>query len=271
MSVYKSERPDYLDRALHSIWDEQELKPDEIVLIQDGPVGMPLSTVIDNWKERLGSSMKIHRNEVNIGLTKSLNIGIGLTQCDLIARMDSDDKSLPCRFRLQHDFLLNHPDIDILGGSMEMVDENGNVKYVRHYPLVHEEIVSVMPKRSPFAHPLVMMRMKPFKEKGLAYDERYRNSQDIALWFDALHLGCKMANLPDVILKFTEAGDVYSRRGKVRAKNEFLAWMRGINKNYGFLTFKYVYPLGRYVIRRLPSNLIKLYYNSSFYRKLYAK
>ena len=38
MSVYKSEKADYLARALRSVWTDQTLKPDEIVLVEDGPL-----------------------------------------------------------------------------------------------------------------------------------------------------------------------------------------------------------------------------------------
>lgn len=117
MSVYKKEKADYLNLALKSVWDDQELKPNEIVLIQDGPLGEDLLVVIKDWKKKLGGALKVHVNQENIGLTKSLNIGIGLISNDLIARMDSDDISLPCRFRVQHDFLLSHPGVDIMGGG----------------------------------------------------------------------------------------------------------------------------------------------------------
>ena len=39
ISVYENDSPEYFNEALCSIWDEQTLKPDEIVLVQDGPVG----------------------------------------------------------------------------------------------------------------------------------------------------------------------------------------------------------------------------------------
>ena len=269
MSVYKSERADFFDRALKSVWSDQSLKPDQIVLIQDGPLGADLLDVIKKWQGLLGEALCVHVNEQNVGLTKSLNIGLDMVKSDLIARMDTDDIAVSDRFRLQHDFLTNNPDVDIVGGAMEMVDEYENLKYIRYYPETFGEIVKKLPKQSPFAHPAVMMRASAFKERGLRYDERYRNSQDIVLWFDALYLGCGMANLHDVVLKFTEAGDVYARRGTVRAKNEFLGWMRGIKKNYGVLTLKYIYPCARYLIRSLPTGVIKLYYNSKFYRRSY--
>lgn len=271
MSVYKKEKPEYLDRALKSICDNQKRKPNQIVLILDGPLTEELYGVVEEWQNLLGEILTVHSNKENIGLTKSLNIGLGLVKCDFVARMDSDDVAVPARFDLQHDFLESNSSVDIVGGAMEMVGEDGQVKYVRYYPESHSQIVARLPKMSPFAHPAVMMRMSAFREKGLRYDERYRNSQDIVLWFDALYLGCGMANLHDIVLRFTESEEVYSRRGSVRAKNEFLGWMRGIKKNYGIFTFKYIYPCARYIIRSLPVCMISFYYNSKFYRKSYSR
>ena len=45
MSVYKKEQPAYLDAALKSVFS-QTLMPDEVVLIEDGPLTEELERVI---------------------------------------------------------------------------------------------------------------------------------------------------------------------------------------------------------------------------------
>ena len=76
MSVYKLDNPQYLDRSLQSVWIDQTLKPDQIVLIKDGPLGEKLENTIDKWKQILTDKLCIISNSENIGLTKSLNIGL---------------------------------------------------------------------------------------------------------------------------------------------------------------------------------------------------
>ena len=271
MSVYKAEKASNLDRALNSIWTSQTLKPNQVVLVRDGPLNEELQNVINLWKVKIGDPLTLIDNDMNCGLTKSLNIGIRYVTSELIARMDSDDEAYQERFKLQHQFFIDHPEVDIIGGSMDMVDEKGNLKYVRNYPQDHDGICKMMPKVCPLGHPAVMMRASIFKEKELRYDERYRNGQDIALWFDAMAAGCRFGNVPDVVLRFSESPESYKRRGSVRAKNEFLAWMRGIYKNEGLFTYKYIFPFFRLIIRSLPSWLIKRYYASGVYQKIYAK
>ena len=267
MSVYKSEKGDYLDRALKSVWDEQTYKPSQIVLVEDGPLTPELYDVIAKWEKRLPEVMCIIINEVNVGLTVSLNKGLKKVTSDFIARMDSDDQSVSQRFELQVEFLNKNPNIDVVGGAIQIVDKIGTPKYVKHTKLTHEEMLKQICWKCPLMHPTVMMRNTMFTEKGLSYDERFRNSQDIALWVDAVVAGCKLANLPDVLLNFTEDEDVYRRRGKVRAMNEYKSFARAAKIIHGKYSPRRILPVLRYLFRRLPVGLIKMAYNSNWMKK----
>lgn len=267
MSVYKAENPGFLDRALQSIYDDQTFKPMQIVLVEDGPLGDNLEAVVIRWKDRLGEMLTILKNEVNLGLTKSLNKGICVAKGDLIARMDSDDISAPQRFELQSKYLEEHTDIDIVGGSLREFDELHSELRIRHYPLVHEEVMKYMCKACPLAHPTVMIRRKIF-DAGLRYDERYKMSQDIALWYDVVLAGYKIANVPEVTINFRSDGNVFKRRSRVKAWNEFKIYMVGIYKMYGFLSMKYRYPIARLCFRLMPPSIVKKVYSSRMRSRL---
>ena len=267
MSVYHSEKAEYLNRSLQSVWDDQSLKPNQIVLIEDGPLGEELHKVIDKWKERLQDVFCIVKNEKNIGLTKSLNKGIQYITSELIARADSDDISMPTRFALQEKFLAEHLDVDILGGAMQEFNEENDCLNVRRYPSTHEQARKYIMKASPLAHPSVMMRKKIFDE-GLRYNEEYRTSQDVALWFDALNAGYHIANLDDIILHFRQNSSVFKRRGRAKAWNEFKIYIKGIYRKKGLFTFYYVYPLSRLLFRLMPARLIELVYKSNMRNKM---
>lgn len=289
MSVYKSEKESLLERALQSVWDDQTRKPDQIVLIEDGPLPVQLEQVIDRFEERVNNHttpnpsspkggellgdvsispkggepvMTVVKLPVNGGLTKALNVGLQHVTSDLVARMDSDDIAAPNRFELQKRFLEDHPDIDIVGGSMQEFDDEHECLNIRHYPQTHEEACKYIVKACPLAHPAVMMRKRMFDE-GLQYDERYRMSQDIKLWYDAILAGYKMANLPDVCLYFRQQGDVFRRRSRVKAWNEFKIYMNGIYRMHGLFTTAYRYPIARYIFRNLPPSLVKRIYESN--------
>lgn len=268
MSVYRSEQPDHLDQALHSVWTQQTRKPDQIVLIKDGPLDPPVEAVIADWGRRLGTQLTLHQNAQNVGLTRSLNTGIALATSELIARMDSDDLSTPRRFELQHAFLQAHPDVDIVGGSMQEFSQTESCINVRHYPPTHADAVRMIAKASPLAHPTVMMRRSLFTRGGLRYDERYRTSQDIALWFDAICAGYHIGNVPEVTLLFRRDNDVFRRRSRAKAWNEFRIYMGGIRRLHGLLTLKYIFPLARLAFRLMPRSLIKAIYSSPLRQKV---
>ena len=261
ISVYQNETPQHLDEALDSIWTKQTLKPKQIVLIQDGPVPPPLDEVIARWKSTLGDAMTFIQNTSNLGLTCSLNKGLEVVRGDVIARMDSDDRSTPTRFQLQTDYLKSHPDIDIVGGSIQEFDDEHECLNIRQYPLTHSDALAMIHKASPLAHPTVMMRRRIFDE-GLRYNEHYRTSQDIALWFDAITRGYHIANLTDITLYFRSADNVYQRRSKKKAWNEFRIYMNGVFRTSGIFTLKYLYPISRLCFRLMPVSIIKWVYKS---------
>lgn len=271
ISVYKNEKLISLKQALDSVWASQTLKPNQIVLVEDGPLPKELEEEIDNSKLRIENSsstvMTVVKLPVNGGLTKALNEGLKYVKGDLIARMDSDDISEAHRFERQVAYLESHPDVDIISGALQEFDAENDCLNVRHYPLTHEECVKFIVKACPLAHPSVMMRRRIFDE-GLKYDERYRMSQDIKLWYDAVLAGYRLGNIPEVTLFFRREGDVFRRRSRAKAWNEFKIYMNGIYRLKGMFTLSYRYPIARYIFRNLPPSLVKRIYGSEVRNKV---
>jgi glycosyltransferase involved in cell wall biosynthesis len=274
LSVYKNEKPEFLARALASIWDGQTRKPNEIIVVEDGPIPDSLEIIVQSLKSKVQSeghaTFTIVKLPENGGLTKALNEGLKYVTGDLIARMDSDDISATKRFEMQVEFMEKHPEIDILGGSLQEFDETNECLNIRHYPLTYEAVCKYIVKACPLAHPSVMMRKRIF-DKGLRYDERYRMSQDIKLWFDAILAGYKIGNIPEVLLYFRRDGDVFKRRSRVKAKNEFKIYMNGIYRMHGLWTTAYRFPIARYIFRNMPTPIVKWIYGSKLRNQVLKK
>lgn len=269
MSVYKSDKAAFLDRSLHSVWTQQTLKPNQIVLVEDGWLPDELQAVICEWKERLGDQLVLCFNENNLGLTKSLNKGLQLIHSDYVARMDSDDMSVSTRFEKQVSFLNTHPDIDIIGGASQEFDEDHECLYVRHYPLTHEEVKKYILKANPLAHSSVTMRTRIF-ENGLKYDERFRMTQDLKLWYDAILEGYKIANLPDICVYFRRQGEMFKRRRKT-TWDEFKIYVNGIYRMKGLFTTSYRFPIGRLFFRNMPRFWVRRIYSSPIRQTILEK
>ena len=268
MSVYKSETPNYLNRSLQSVWEDQIVKPQKIVLVQDGPISEDLSAIITKWKSFIGNSLVVILNEKNLGLTKSLLKGLKAVDTKYVARMDSDDISFPERFKKQFEFLESNPEIAVVGCDIQEFSEKNANMGIRRFPRTIKEAINTIYKANPLAHPAVMMRMSMF-DAGISYNPNYRTTQDLALWFDVLAAGYKVANLNEVLLKFRREDEIYHRRANWKDSwLEFKIHEKGILKLYGFAPYKSLFPIARFAIRFLPTIVLKYIYNGSIRKKI---
>lgn len=258
MSVYNKERHEYLQKALESIWDEQTLKPTEIVIVEDGPLTPDLYFVLSLWKERLDDKLIRVPLDVNTGLANALNVGIKYCTGDFIARMDSDDISASTRFENQIKFLNSNKNVTLLGGSIQEFNNSSNNLKIRTYPADTQSARKYIVKASPFAHPAVMLRKELLTTDNL-YSNEFNANEDIELWFRILKGGYEVANIPDVVLYFRVSDNFYQRRSKTKAINEFKVFWNGILDLHG-LTWKLAYPVLRLVLRFSPIFIIKKLY-----------
>jgi len=267
ISTYKRERPAYLNAALQSIWTDQTRKPDQIVLVEDGPLTDELEEVVQKWKSAIGEALTIVANKENRGLAMALNDGLSHATGDLIARMDSDDVATPSRLRLQEQYMEAHEDVDILGGAIHEFNDDGTLDIVRQYPTDMHEVRSTIHRASPLAHPTVMFRRR-FFDAGFRYSNKHYICEDITLWFEAVKAGRIINNLPDVLLNFRRNNSVMQRRGRKKAWSEFRAYCEGIYGLHGAFSPKSLYPVARLMLRLSPTWLIRRAYNSRARRRL---
>ena len=114
MSVYKNDKSADVSVALDSIIN-QSIRPDEIVLVVDGPISDELMFVLDEYDRRYIGLFNIIRLPINQGLGNALKIAIDAAKYELIARMDSDDIAEPTRFKKQLMCFLNDSELSIIG------------------------------------------------------------------------------------------------------------------------------------------------------------
>jgi glycosyltransferase involved in cell wall biosynthesis len=268
MSIYHSDDPHYLDIALRSIYDDQILKPDQIVIVADGELRQTQLDIIEKFiSDCPCGTAELIKLPYNVGLAAALNIGLEYCRNNLVARMDSDDISNPERFHKQVIFMSTHTEIDVCGSYIDEIDPITEL-YIstRRVPLFHDEITVFAKKRSPLSHPSVIFR----KDKVLSVGgyPQFRKSQDFALWSKMLVNGAKFANISDVLLKMRTGNDMMARRGISHLKYEVkvLAFQRKI----GFITTgQFIHFLAiRAFFRILPRNFKTLVYK--IIRKCYG-
>lgn len=223
MSVYEKESPKKLEESLNSIYFQQTLKPDEIILVEDGPLNEDLYAKIHQWQVKLNGVLKTLKLKKNSGLAKALNSGLLICKNDLVARMDSDDISLPERFQIQYKFMIANPDIDVISGQIEEWNNELTIKISeRNLPTEHSPILNFAKSRSPISHPAAFFRKEKVVSCG-GYPEIY--PEDYALWGIMLSRGCRFANVPEIILKMRISDSITSRRGFSFLKGEIKTFL----------------------------------------------
>ena len=114
MTVYKNDDPEFFKLSLLSMLN-QTIPSNDIVVVKDGPVTDELQSVLDELSSEYPDRINQVQLENNIGLGLALNEGLKVCKNELIARMDSDDFSLPMRCEEQLKMFEEDPSLDIVG------------------------------------------------------------------------------------------------------------------------------------------------------------
>ena len=259
MSIYHKEKTEYFNRAMQSIWDEQAIKPDEIVLVQDGKLTEELYRSIEQWQEKLGDIFKTIPLEQNLGLGDALNIGLNKCSYDLVARMDTDDICTKDRFEKQLKVFEDN-DINVCSSWVSEFDndENEIVSY-RKVPEVHEDIIKFSKKRCPINHPAVM-----YKKSVVESIDSYQKMmwfEDYYLWARLIISNAKFYNIQESLVNMRAGREQLERRGGFKYAIEEFKFLLKL-KQIGFLNFSQFIKSAviRFISRVLPKSILKKIY-----------
>ena len=189
MPIYNAEL--YVGEAIESILN-QTYKNFEFIIIDDGSTDNSLN-IIKSYKD---DRIKLFQNDENKGLIYTLNRGLDLAQGKYIARMDSDDISLPKRFEIQVNFLEQNKNIGILGTGAK----GFGVKSFIHSYNGRVSGIDLM-KACVIFHPTVFLRKEFFDKFNLRYSVDYKACEDYELWTRAIRF-MEIYNIPDILLNY---------------------------------------------------------------------
>ncbi|MEJ5139575.1 MULTISPECIES: glycosyltransferase [Acinetobacter] len=270
LSLYHKEKSEYLDLCFDSIWLQQVLKPTEIVLVLDGPIGGELTACVQKWQSKIDDVLKIIALPQNVGLGKALNEGLKHCSNEWVFRMDTDDICTPDRFESQIDFIKKHPDVVLFGGQvLEFENEPNDSQVLKAVPTTNEEIRQFAQKRCPFNHMTVAYKKSIINELG-GY-QHHLFMEDYNLWLRVIGAGYLVANLPDIVLYARVGNGMHSRRKGleyIKSEKQLLDLKKELklqNPIHGNILF-----LIRSALRLVPSSLLGKFYNT-FLRKKVTK
>jgi glycosyltransferase involved in cell wall biosynthesis len=179
-------QPAYLRQAVDSVL-AQTFTDFELLIIED-PSAVSTADILAGIED---PRIRLHRNEVRVGLAQSLNVGLSIARAAVIARLDCDDACLPHRLERQLTFLNSHLDVDVYGSRIIVIDENGRRIARRNLPVTHDAIARRLRRTNALSHPSVMFRKASVEAAG-GYEQN-QVVEDFELWCRMLTRGARFA------------------------------------------------------------------------------
>lgn len=249
MATY-NDKPSYIHEAINSLIN-QSYENFEILILDDSN---EIETIeaIDSYTD--DHRIHIIRDNHKLGFVPSLNKGLQLSKGKYIARMDGDDVASLDRFEKQVAYLEANKDTDILGGQMNVIDENGVATGSRSYPLGGIKLIAFFTVRSPVAHPSVMFR-RTVVDAGYKYDETLPKAEDLDFWIRLYNAGYKFNNLPDTLVNFRVESDFIEKRVVDHAQEDYVLKVRRDNFSWKRPFFSTADYLMSYVRKITPDSL----------------
>lgn len=199
MSVYNEESR-FLEEAIESILN-QTYKNFEFIIIGDNPSNERVNNLVSDYQKK-DSRIIFKINETNLGLTRSLNVGLKLCRGKYVVRMDADDVSMPTRIEEQVAYMEAHPSItaattfaigiDECGREIRKIEKTTDVNRIKRDLLFS----------CPLIHPSAIIRNEWPNKWRFEYDETFRYAQDYALWVSVFKSGGQVFTLNKHLLKY---------------------------------------------------------------------
>jgi len=231
MPVYNCEAT--VEESIASILN-QTLKDWQLIVYDDGSQDDTLAVARSFHDPRI----RVVQGGRNRGLSRCLN-GL-IVQCDtkFFARMDGDDISYPTRFEQQLDFLIQHPEVDLVGGFMMVFRAKGEGLGVRRGGERHDQICKVPLAGISMAHPTWMGRTSWFRRNP--YHPNASRMEDWELLLRT-YKGSTFANIPRVVLAYRE--DTLSIRKIFEARSNIcrVIWEHASAANDRRSCFAYIF------------------------------
>ncbi len=164
-------------RAIGSILGQTE-ESLELIVIDDGS----RDGSADAAEEAIGSDSRgrVMRLERNLGIARSLNVGLEAAAAPIVAIQDADDYSAPKRLQRQLAVLAEDPGVAVVGSRMREVDATGRELRPRT-SFVAGEVGPALMRFNPIPNGSAALRRDVALALG-GYDPRYRYATEYDLW-----------------------------------------------------------------------------------------
>lgn len=161
----------------------------------------------DNTEEYLSlfhdNRIKVIRNKEKLGLAKTLNEGIKIAKTKFIARMDSDDLSMPDRLEKERKYLLENPDITLVSTWQRHFGDFGT--YIHKSACSSDDLAAALLFKCDVCHSTIMFKRENMIKNNYFYNPEMA-MEDFDLWNRMLKTE-KIACIPEVLGEYRIHGN----------------------------------------------------------------
>lgn len=257
MPAYNVEK--YVGEAIESILN-QTFPDFEFIIINDGSTDNTAKIVKEYAKK--DKRIKFIDNKENRGFIARLNDCLELARGEFVAKMDSDDISLPERLAKQVEYLDNNPDIGMVGVGLRKF---GAINRIDVRP-AHVGVADFM---YTCATTVFMARREIIDKYNLRFDSKYFAAEDHEFYSRFARVS-KIANLQDVLYLYRWHSNNVSvqkreqqQESDKRIKNDIAGYLTGNEYVFNKITqmYRWVCVCGLPIIKIKTYNL----YRSKYY------
>jgi glycosyltransferase involved in cell wall biosynthesis len=260
LPVWAGDRVDLLRASFRSVVIDQSRRPDDVVIVRDGPVPADMDRCLEELRASSPVRVTLILLDTNLGLGPALDAGLSACAHDVVARMDADDIAMRHRFRTQIPLMT---DADIVGaGLVEFSEDISHVVGRRIPPIGQHAIMLYARLHDPFNHPTVVYRRSAVLAAGGYGDLPLM--EDYWLFARMLANGARAANLTEPLVYYRVDVDAYRRRGGSRLLRSELELQRRMRDEALISGFEYA----RNVTIRGSYRLIPWWVRRGLYRGL---
>lgn len=257
MTVYYKEKAEFLREAIDSMLN-QTVKPAEFVLVEDGPLTEELYAAIAEYeKNPIFKAITLKENQ---GSGPASAAGVLACSNEWIARLDSDDYSVPERIEKQFDEYLDDRELEVIGANIiEIETENPKNQQKVILPEKDAEIRKFTGRRCPFRTSAILFKREAVMKAGNY--RTFHRVEDYDMFARLVASGAKSVNVQDYLTYMRIDKDYYKRRGGMKLAKSIVRLKKEIRK-FGLANMKdwiVSVPI-QVVVCLMPNGLRDLFY-----------
>lgn len=218
----------YLPETIESVLSQDYPFIEYIVV--DGGSNDETQQILESYGDRL--RFRIGNDK---GPSDAAHRGLVQAKGEILAWLNADDVYFPGAVRTGVDYLVSHPDVDVVYGEGYWIDENGAV--IRRYPTLPFDL-QVLARDCFICQPSSFIRTSAYRACGL--DPDVNQSFDYDLWIRMAKRGFRFASIPE----YLAGSRMHSGAKTIRERDDvFRASISLLKRHYGYVPLPWVFGL----------------------------